>query len=61
MENVFLDLQLDNTWNHPDNAGWKNLFQLWANSATFQRVWTQSKMTYGIRFRLFCQRFLGLP
>ena len=61
MENVFLDLQLDNTWDHPDNSGWKNLFQLWADSATFQSVWTESKMTYGIRFRLFCQRFLGLP
>jgi len=61
MENVFLELQLDNTWDHPDNAGWKNMFQLWADSATFQSVWTESKMMYGIRFRLFCQRFLGLP
>jgi hypothetical protein len=61
MENVFLDLQLDNTWEHPDNAAWKHLFQLWANSATFRNVWAASKMTYGIRFCLFCQRFLGLP
>ena len=61
MENVFLDLQLDNTWDHPDNAGWKNLFKLWADSATFQSVWTESKMTYGIRFRQFCQRSLALP
>jgi len=60
MENVFLDLQLDDTWEHPDNAGWKSLFQLWANSATFQSVWTESRMTYGLRFRQFCQRSLGL-
>ena len=36
MENVFLNIQLDNTWHHPDHAGWKNLLQLWADSATFQ-------------------------
>src|SRR5438445_256662 len=60
MENVFLDLQLDNTWDHPDNASWQNLFKRWADSATFHSVWTESKMTYGIRFRQFCQRFLGL-
>jgi hypothetical protein len=61
MENVFLELQLDNSWHHPDNAGWKHLFQLWADCATFQSVWRESQMTCGIRFRLFCQRFLGLP
>jgi hypothetical protein len=61
MENVFLDLQLDNTWDHPDNSGWADMFKRWSASATFQSVWTESKMIYGIRFRLFCQRFLGLP
>lgn len=61
MENVFLDLQLDDTWDHPDNAGWRNLFKRWSDSPTFQSVWTESKMTYGIRFRQFCQRSLGLP
>jgi hypothetical protein len=61
MENVFLDLQLEDTWDHPDNAGWKELFKRWADSTTFQSVWRESKMTYGVRFRLFCQQHLGLP
>jgi len=26
MENVHLDLKLDDTWDDPDNAGWKDLF-----------------------------------
>jgi hypothetical protein len=61
MEAVYLDLRLDDNWDHPDNAGWKDLFDRWAGSGTFQEVWTESRSTYGRRFREFCKRKLDLP
>ena len=33
MENVYLDLQLEETWDHADNHGWRKLFTRWAAAA----------------------------
>jgi|GEM_PF-437022 len=60
MENVHLDLKLDDTWDDPDNAGWKDLFLKCARSGTFRMVWEKSRSTYGKRFDNFCKRRLNL-
>jgi len=61
MENVFLDLRLDDRWEHPDNRGWAMLFTMWAQSPRFSLAWTTIRSTFGIRFEYFCQHRLGLP
>jgi len=61
MENVYMDLSLDSTWNHPDNVGWRALFANWASSRIFQETWRIARGMYGVRFRYFCERQLGLP
>jgi len=38
MENVYLDSDLEETWDHPDNEGWRNLFIKWAGSEKFQET-----------------------
>ncbi len=60
MENVYLDLDLEREWQHPDNRGWMNLFLHWSWSRTFRQTWSISASTYGARFQTFCQRRLGL-
>ncbi len=60
MENVYLDLDLEREWRHPDNRGWMNLFLHWSWSRTFRQTWSISASTYGARFQTFCQRRLGL-
>jgi hypothetical protein len=60
MENVFLELRLDDFWDHPDNRGWAMLFTMWAQSDKFRTVWASTRRTYGIRFEYFCDRYLGL-
>jgi hypothetical protein len=60
MECVFLDLRLDDFWDHPDNRGWAMLFSRWAKSPRLQNVWDQSRHTFGIRFEYFCGERLGL-
>jgi hypothetical protein len=61
MEDVFLDLQLDDTWEHPDNRGWAILFMRWARSPRFRKYWRQIHRAFGIRFECFCAARLGLP
>jgi len=61
MENVFLDLRLDDFWDHPDNRGWAVLFMRWAGSRKLRAVWEKWRSTFGIRFELFCDTRLGLP
>lgn len=58
MENVYLDMNLEDTWNHPDNEGWKKLFIEWANTSTLNKVWEQTQNTYGERFISFWERNL---
>ncbi len=60
MEDVFMDLQLEDFWEHPDNRGWAILFMRWARSSRFRRYWNQTHRTIGIRFEYFCAARLGL-
>lgn len=60
MEDVYLDLDLETFYDHPDNRGWINLFRHWSWSPMFQASWTISACTYGIRFQSFCRRMLNL-
>jgi predicted acylesterase/phospholipase RssA len=61
MENVYLDLDLESEWNHPDNRGWMNLFRHWSWSWMFRLTWAVSAATYGARFQKFCERRLSIP
>jgi hypothetical protein len=61
MEDVFLDLRLDDFWDHPDNRGWALLFMRWSRSLRFRVIWVQMRRTFGIRFEYFCAARLGLP
>jgi hypothetical protein len=61
MEDTFLDLRLDDFWEHPDNRGWAMLFTMWARSPRFRAVWSDTRRTFGIRFEYFCEQRLGLP
>ena len=61
MENVYLDLHLEETWEHTDNEGWRAMFKTWAKSPTIRKTWGMTSNTYGLRFRYFCQRRLDLP
>ena len=60
MENVFLDLRLDDFWDHPDNRGWAMFFTACAKSPKFRDAWAQVRHIYGIRFEYFCDQHLGL-
>ncbi len=60
MENVYLDLDLEHEWEHPDNRGWLNMFQHWSWSPMFRQTWAVCAATYGARFRSFCKHRLGL-
>ena len=61
MENVFLDLRLDDFWDHPDNRGWAILFMRWARSPRFRAIWVRMRRAFSIRFEYFCEARLGLP
>jgi hypothetical protein len=61
MENVYLDLNLEETWNHPDNKGWQVMFGTWSKSPAIRRNWTLTRATFGRRFQYFCHRYLSLP
>jgi len=60
MENVYLDLNLEAQYEHPDNRGWMNLFRHWSWSGMFQVTWAITASTYGTRFQRFCRRRLTL-
>jgi len=58
MENVYLDLNLETYFDHPDNRGWANLFRHWTYSDMFRVTWAVTASTYGSRFGYFCwQRY----
>ena len=61
MENVYLDLDLENTLKHPDNIGWVNTFTGWAKLQPVRKSWLLARDSFGERFRLFCERELGFP
>ena len=60
MENVYIDVQLERTFDHPDNRGWMNLFRRFAAAGMLRVTWTVSGATYGARFQSFCEHHLGL-
>jgi hypothetical protein len=60
MESVYVGLNLDAEWGHPDNSGWLNVFNHWAWSGMFRATWAVSAATYGGRFRAFCEQRLNL-
>jgi hypothetical protein len=60
MENVYLELNLEEEWGHPDNRGWMNLFRHWSWVDMLRATWAISVYTYGARFQSFGQQHLGL-
>jgi hypothetical protein len=60
MEDVYLDLRLEQEYDHPDNRGWMNLFKHWSWAPTFRAAWTINAANHGARFQSFCERHLGL-
>jgi hypothetical protein len=61
MENVYLDLNLDDMWDHPDNAGWRRKFTNWSESQAIRDTWSRAFSIFGTRFQFFCNRRLNLP
>ena len=60
MENVYIDLNLEEEHDHPDNRGWMNIFRTWSWSGMFRVGWAVSAGTFGARFQSFCKRHLDL-
>jgi hypothetical protein len=60
MESVYVALNLESDWQHPDNSGWLNVFNHWAWSGMFRVTWAVAAATYGGRFRAFCEQRLNL-
>jgi hypothetical protein len=61
MENVYIDLNLDDYYDHPDNRGWMRLFNEWVASGMFRITWAITADTFGARFQTFCQTRLNQP
>ncbi len=59
MEKVY-DLGLEETWEHPDNNSWNQLFLIWSRADVVRAAWKQTGETHGLRFRHFCERRLKL-
>ncbi|MCC6534705.1 MAG: patatin-like phospholipase family protein [Burkholderiales bacterium] len=60
MENVYIDVNLETTYDHPDNRGWMNLFRRFSGAGMLRITWAISAATYGARFQSFCEHHLGL-
>jgi hypothetical protein len=60
MENAYVDLQLEEEYDHPDNRGWLNFFRHWSWAPMFRVTWAVSASGYGARFQSFCERHLEL-
>ena len=60
MENVYTGLKLDETYDHPGNSEWMNLFMHWAWSGMFKVTWTITACTFSGDFQNFCKRHLKL-
>jgi hypothetical protein len=59
-EDAYVDLRLEEEFDHPDNRGWMNFFRHWSGAPMFRVAWTISGSTYGARFQTFCERHLNL-
>ena len=60
MEGFYLDLELEEYSDHPNNQGWMNLFHRCAEAGMFRVTWSTTASTHRFRFRAFCERELGL-
>lgn len=60
MERVYLDLNLEEHYDHPDSRGWMNLFRHWSWSPMFRVTYTITASTLCERFQHFCKRRLDL-
>jgi hypothetical protein len=60
MENVYIDLDLEEECDHPDNRGWMNLFRHWSWSGMFKVTYSICCAMLGARFQRFCERQLDL-
>jgi hypothetical protein len=60
MESVYIDLDLEDDFDHPDNRGWINLFKHWSWSTMFRATYAVCCATYGARFQTFCRTRLEL-
>ncbi|HEV8397252.1 MAG TPA: patatin-like phospholipase family protein [Vicinamibacterales bacterium] len=60
MEDVFLDFDLDQYYDHIDNRGWMNLFQHWSWSGMLCATWAMTGSTFDPRFQRFCWTRLDL-
>ncbi|NNG15938.1 MAG: hypothetical protein HKM89_05595 [Gemmatimonadales bacterium] len=60
MQDVYIDLELESEYGHPDNRGWMNLFRRCSESGMFRVAWAIGASTYGARFQNFCERRLDL-
>jgi len=61
MESVYIDLDLERNYEHPDNRGWMNLFKQWGWVPMFRLVWSMTSHTLGSRFVRFCESRLSVP
>ncbi|HEX7812983.1 MAG TPA: patatin-like phospholipase family protein [Burkholderiales bacterium] len=60
MQDVYLDLNLDEEWQHPDNRGWMNLFKHFAWAGMLRSTYAVVRSNFGSRFQRFCDVRLGL-
>ena len=60
MQNVYLDLNLEEEHDHPDNRGWMNLFRHWSWATMLRATYAICCSTFGARFQTFCGRRLDL-
>ncbi|HEX2252278.1 MAG TPA: hypothetical protein VHQ65_03315 [Thermoanaerobaculia bacterium] len=60
MQDVYLDLRLEEEYDHPDNRGWLNVFKHWSWPGMVRATWAVTASTCGARFQNFCHRRLGL-
>ncbi len=56
MENVFYDLRLSTTFEHPAVAGWMNQYRRWFASPLLRAVYDRDFALYSETFRVFCDR-----
>jgi hypothetical protein len=59
-EAVYIDLDLEKEFDHPDNRGWINFFRHWSSAPMFRVTWLIGASNYGARFQSFCRRHLDL-
>jgi GNAT superfamily N-acetyltransferase len=53
MEDAYVGLHLERTWNLPLNAGWMNMFHRWTRAASFRQWWPIIQPIYSREFSAF--------